>query len=169
MSRGALVVVGLTSAKDIVTETTMCIAEVADANKISKRKKQEKIEPLYNKVLFMSAPIGISQLARVNLVHLARRASRVGTQTPCSHVLDLAYLDDEEAKKSMATLQTLTQGEYHVTIVAPENFTTFTSLLPSAAVGTGQVCGLIEPLQKITARPHGQMIYGKAMDPAMSK
>ncbi|KAI6006117.1 GH3 auxin-responsive promoter-domain-containing protein [Pisolithus albus] len=119
--------------------------------KISKRKKQEKIEPLYNKVLFMSAPIGISQLARVNLVHLARRASR-------SHVLDLAYLDDEEAKK------TLTQGEYHVTIVAPENFTTFTSLLPC----TGQVCGLIEPLQKITTRPHGQMIYGKAMDPAMS-
>lgn len=223
----------------------------------------------------MSAPIRVPQLARVNLVHLARRPAQVRTQTPCvtrflterasqtdtqpsipiephprSRLLRrslqtvkytsyfflsatvgvlaigagffihdaFTYTDrhvdrvpvsplalhperggpknlpvvkallgdeeDEEAKKlsekpklvivgggwgSVATLQTLTQGDYHVTVIAPENFTTFTPLLPSAAVGTVQVRSLIEPLRKIIARLHGQMIYGKAMDLVMSE
>ncbi|KAG6331259.1 hypothetical protein ID866_7829 [Astraeus odoratus] len=92
--------------------------------------------------------------------------------------------EDEEARKlnekpklvivgggwgTISTLQTLLPGEYHVTIVAPETFTTFTPLLPSAAVGTVQIRSLIEPLRKIIARLHGQMIHGKAVDLAMSE
>lgn len=96
----------------------------------------------------------------------------------------LADEEDEEAKKlsekpklvivgggwgSVATLQTLATGEYHVIVVAPENFTTFTPLLPSAAVGTVQIRSLIEPMRKIIARLHGQMIHGKAVDLVMSE
>ncbi|KAL4077285.1 pyridine nucleotide-disulfide oxidoreductase-domain-containing protein [Scleroderma yunnanense] len=96
----------------------------------------------------------------------------------------LADEEDEEARKlaekpklvvvgggwgSIAALKALVPGEYHVIIVAPETFTTFTPLLPSAAVGTVQIRSLIEPLRKILARLRGQMVLGKAVDLAMSQ
>ncbi|KAK7047797.1 hypothetical protein VNI00_006125 [Paramarasmius palmivorus] len=87
--------------------------------------------------------------------------------------------EDEETKKlaekpklvivgggwgAMGTLQTLHPGDYHVTIVSSETFTTFTPLLPSAAVGTVQVRSLIEPIRKIIARLRGHFVAGKAVD-----
>ncbi|KAJ4487664.1 hypothetical protein J3R30DRAFT_3430235 [Lentinula aciculospora] len=65
---------------------------------------------------------------------------------------------------AMGVLQTLHLGDYHVTVVSNETFTTFTPLLPSAAVGTVQVRSLIEPLRKIVARPRGHFVNGKAID-----
>ncbi|KAI5124302.1 hypothetical protein M0805_008910 [Coniferiporia weirii] len=70
---------------------------------------------------------------------------------------------------AMGILQTLNPGDYHVTLISPETFTTFTPLLPSAAVGTVQVRSLIEPLRKIVARLHGHYIYGKAIDLVMGE
>ncbi|KIJ69108.1 hypothetical protein HYDPIDRAFT_144787 [Hydnomerulius pinastri MD-312] len=96
----------------------------------------------------------------------------------------LADEEDEEAKKlngkpklvivgggwgAVSVLQTLSPGDYHVTVVTSETFTTFTPLLPSAAVGTVQVRSLIEPIRKIIARLRGQMVCGKAMDLVMSE
>ncbi|KAJ7438507.1 hypothetical protein FB451DRAFT_1448156 [Mycena latifolia] len=46
-------------------------------------------------------------------------------------------------------------------------FTTFTPLLPSAAVGT--VRSLIEPIRKIIARLRGHFVQGKAVDLVMSE
>ncbi|KAJ6624528.1 hypothetical protein B0H10DRAFT_725699 [Mycena sp. CBHHK59/15] len=70
---------------------------------------------------------------------------------------------------AMATLQSLYCGDYHVTVVSSETFTTFTPLLPSAAVGTVQVRSLIEPIRKIIARLRGHFIQGKAVDLVMSE
>ncbi|KAJ7744948.1 hypothetical protein DFH07DRAFT_19376 [Mycena maculata] len=92
--------------------------------------------------------------------------------------------EDEEQKKlaskprliilgggwgAMATLQSLYVGDYHVTVVSSETFTTFTPLLPSAAVGTVQVRSLIEPIRKIIARLRGHFVQGKAVDLVMSE
>ncbi|CAK5265079.1 unnamed protein product [Mycena citricolor] len=65
---------------------------------------------------------------------------------------------------AMATLDGLHVGDYHVTVVSSETFTTFTPLLPSAAVGTVQVRSLIEPIRKVIARLRGHFVYGKAVD-----
>ncbi|KAJ4478506.1 pyridine nucleotide-disulfide oxidoreductase-domain-containing protein [Lentinula aciculospora] len=65
---------------------------------------------------------------------------------------------------AMGVLQTLHLGDYHVTVVSNETFTTFTPLLSSAAVGTVQVRSLIEPLRKIVARLRGHFVNGKAID-----
>ncbi|EEB92071.1 hypothetical protein MPER_09473, partial [Moniliophthora perniciosa FA553] len=65
---------------------------------------------------------------------------------------------------AMGALQTLHPGDYHVTIVSAETFTTFTPLLPSAAVGTVQVRSLIEPIRKVIARLRGHFVAGKAVD-----
>ncbi|TDL25012.1 nucleotide-binding domain-containing protein [Rickenella mellea] len=65
---------------------------------------------------------------------------------------------------AMSVLRYLHPGDYHVVLIAPENFTTFTPLLPSAAVGTVQIRSLIEPLRKILARLRGHYIQGKAVD-----
>ncbi|KAF9246409.1 nucleotide-binding domain-containing protein [Melanogaster broomeanus] len=96
----------------------------------------------------------------------------------------LGDVEDEEARKlnekprlvivgagwgAVSILQNLSLGEYHVTVVAAETFTTFTPLLPSAAVGTVQVRSLIEPVRKIIARLRGQLICGKATDLVMSE
>ncbi|KAJ7085784.1 hypothetical protein B0H15DRAFT_369914 [Mycena belliarum] len=70
---------------------------------------------------------------------------------------------------AMATLQALYSGDYHVTVVSTETFTTFTPLLPSAAVGTVQVRSLIEPIRKIIARLRGHFVQGKAVDLVMSE
>ncbi|KAH7910637.1 nucleotide-binding domain-containing protein [Hygrophoropsis aurantiaca] len=92
--------------------------------------------------------------------------------------------EDDEAKKlsakprlviigggwgAISALQSMNPGEYHVTVVATETFTTFTPLLPSAAVGTVQIRSLIEPIRKIIARLRGHFISGKAVDLVMSE
>jgi NADH dehydrogenase len=70
---------------------------------------------------------------------------------------------------AVSLLKTLRPGEYHITLVAPDTFTHFTPLLPSAAVGTVQVRSLIEPLRKLLARLSGQFMQGKAVDLVMSE
>jgi len=84
----------------------------------------------------------------------------------------------------MGVLQKLYPGYFHVTVVSPDTFTTFTPLLPckcssfsgtvvdfsslfgylAAAVGTVQVRSLVEPIRKIIARLRGHFIQGKAVD-----
>ncbi|KIJ35788.1 hypothetical protein M422DRAFT_261974 [Sphaerobolus stellatus SS14] len=66
--------------------------------------------------------------------------------------------------RAVSLLNTLQKGSYQVVVVAPETFTTFTPLLPSAAVGTVQVRTLVEPLRKIIARLRGYFVQGKAVD-----
>ncbi|EMD38098.1 hypothetical protein CERSUDRAFT_113234 [Gelatoporia subvermispora B] len=70
---------------------------------------------------------------------------------------------------AVGILQSLRPGDYHVTVVSPETFTTFTPLLPSAAVGTVQVRSLVEPLRKIIARLRGHFLNAKAVDLVMSE
>ncbi|KAF9652862.1 nucleotide-binding domain-containing protein [Thelephora ganbajun] len=70
---------------------------------------------------------------------------------------------------AVGLLSKLSLGDYHVTLISPDTFTTFTPLLPSAAVGTVQVRSLIEPLRKIIARLEGHFISGKAVDLVMSE
>ncbi|KAK0196741.1 hypothetical protein F5146DRAFT_1012772 [Armillaria mellea] len=92
--------------------------------------------------------------------------------------------DDEEHKKlaekpklvivgggwgAMGVLQKLYPGDYNITVVSSETFTTFTPLLPSAAVGTVQVRSLVEPIRKIIARLRGHFVQGKAVDLSMSE
>ncbi|KAG6865943.1 hypothetical protein C0991_010444, partial [Blastosporella zonata] len=70
---------------------------------------------------------------------------------------------------AMGVLKTLNVGDYHVTVVSAETFTTFTPLLPSAVVGTVQVRSLIEPIRKIIARLRGHFVQGKAIDLCMKE
>ncbi|CAG7851984.1 External alternative NAD(P)H-ubiquinone oxidoreductase B1, mitochondrial; AltName: Full=External alternative NADH dehydrogenase NDB1; AltName: Full=NADH:ubiquinone reductase (non-electrogenic) NDB1; Flags: Precursor [Serendipita indica DSM 11827] len=70
---------------------------------------------------------------------------------------------------AIGLLKTLNPGDYHVTVIAPETFTTFTPLLPSAAVSTVQVRSLIEPIRKIIARVRGHFLNGYAVDLVMSE
>ncbi|OAX41706.1 nucleotide-binding domain-containing protein [Rhizopogon vinicolor AM-OR11-026] len=70
---------------------------------------------------------------------------------------------------AVSVLDMLSFGDYHVTVVTPETFTTFTPLLPSAAVGTVQVRSLVEPIRKIIARLRGHFIVAKAVDLVMSE
>ncbi|EKM55109.1 uncharacterized protein PHACADRAFT_183946 [Phanerochaete carnosa HHB-10118-sp] len=96
----------------------------------------------------------------------------------------LSDVEDEEASElrtkphlvivgggwgAMGVLNTLNPGDYHVTVVSPETYTTFTPLLPSAAVGTVQVRSLVEPLRKIVARLRGHVLNAKAVDLVMSE
>ncbi|RPD66620.1 nucleotide-binding domain-containing protein [Lentinus tigrinus ALCF2SS1-7] len=70
---------------------------------------------------------------------------------------------------AVGVLDKLNPGDYHVTIVSPETYTTFTPLLPSAAVGTVSVRSLVEPLRKIAARLRGHLINARAVDLVMSE
>ncbi|KAG2020046.1 mitochondrial NADH dehydrogenase [Coprinopsis cinerea AmutBmut pab1-1] len=69
---------------------------------------------------------------------------------------------------AMGVLKTLYPGDYHVTVVSTDTYTTFTPLLPSAAVGTVSVRSLIEPIRKLIARLRGHFIAGKAVDLVMN-
>ncbi|THH28918.1 hypothetical protein EUX98_g5271 [Antrodiella citrinella] len=62
---------------------------------------------------------------------------------------------------AVGVLSSLRPGEYHVTLISPETYNTFTPLLPSAAVGTVSVRSLVEPLRKILARLRGHLINAK--------
>ncbi|KAJ8483076.1 hypothetical protein ONZ51_g4945 [Trametes cubensis] len=70
---------------------------------------------------------------------------------------------------AVGVIDKLSPGDYHVTIVSPETYTTFTPLLPSAAVGTVSVRSLVEPLRKIAARLKGHLINARAIDLVMSE
>ncbi|KAI9571431.1 hypothetical protein HD554DRAFT_2236432 [Boletus coccyginus] len=123
-------------------------------------------------------------IERVPVSPLALHPERGGPKNlPIVNVL-LADEEDEEFRKlnekpklvivgggwgAVSVLQNLSLGDYHVTVVTAETFTTFTPLLPSAAVGTVQVRSLVEPIRKVIARLHGQMIRGKATDLVMSQ
>ncbi|OBZ65801.1 External alternative NAD(P)H-ubiquinone oxidoreductase B1, mitochondrial [Grifola frondosa] len=70
---------------------------------------------------------------------------------------------------AVGILKSLRPGDYHVTVVSPETYTTFTPLLPSAAVGTVSVRSLVEPLRKIAARLRGHLMCARAVDIVMSE
>ncbi|KIJ41323.1 hypothetical protein M422DRAFT_60486 [Sphaerobolus stellatus SS14] len=70
---------------------------------------------------------------------------------------------------AVSLLNTLSKGAYQVVLVAPETFTTFTPLLPSAAVGTVHIHSLIEPLRKVISRLRGYFVQGKAVDLVMNE
>ena len=85
----------------------------------------------------------------------------------------------------MGVLQSLTPGDYHVTVVSTDTYTIFTPLLPcqkflisyhtltkstlAAAVGTVSVRSLVEPIRKFLARLHGHFVQAKAVDIVMSE
>ncbi|KDR73557.1 hypothetical protein GALMADRAFT_251296 [Galerina marginata CBS 339.88] len=121
---------------------------------------------------------------RVPVSPLALNPERGGPKNlPVARVL-VDDEEDEEAKLlaekprlviigggwgAMGVLQTLSPGDYHITVVASETYTTFTPLLPSAAVGTVSVRSLIEPIRKVLARLRGHFVQGKAVDLVMSQ
>jgi len=85
----------------------------------------------------------------------------------------------------MGVLQSLHPGDYHVTVVSSDTYTTFTPLLPcenyffclhslftfpvAAAVGTVSVRSLIEPIRKVLARLRGHFVQAKAVDLVLSE
>jgi hypothetical protein len=99
--------------------------------------------------------------------------------------------------QGVGLLKTLHDGDYNVTVVAPQNYSLFvrtlpsighrsrllrcwttscwhafgtfaqTPLLPSATVGTVEVRSLVEPLRRTLARLRGGFIQAKAIDLAM--
>ncbi|GJF00393.1 nucleotide-binding domain-containing protein [Phanerochaete sordida] len=70
---------------------------------------------------------------------------------------------------AVGVLQTIKPEDYHVTVISPETYNTFTPLLPSAAVGTIMVRSLVEPLRKIVARLRGHVLNAKAVDLVMGE
>ncbi|KAF4576647.1 hypothetical protein EYR36_000755 [Pleurotus pulmonarius] len=138
-------------------------------------------------VLFLGAGIFVhdaftytdKHVERVPVSPLALHPERGGPKNlPVAKVLVADEEDEENVKLAhkpklvivgggwgaMGVLETLHPGDYHVTIVSPETFTTFTPLLPSAAVGTVQFRSLIEPIRKIIARLRGHFVQAKAID-----
>ena len=87
----------------------------------------------------------------------------------------------------MGVLQSLSPGDYHVTVVSTDTYTIFTPLLPcqrsshlhvrqitnlyplAAAVGTVSVRSLVEPIRKFLARLRGHFVQAKAVDIVMSE
>jgi NADH dehydrogenase len=65
---------------------------------------------------------------------------------------------------SVALLKQLYAGEYHVTVVSPENHFLFTPMLPSATVGTLELRSLVEPVRRIVQRVNGHFIKASAED-----
>lgn len=65
--------------------------KVADANKISKRKKQEKIEPLFNKVGFHRIPRHFVCSLTSFAVRETRRMAFVQSQEECTLGMHIAY------------------------------------------------------------------------------
>lgn len=65
---------------------------------------------------------------------------------------------------SVSLLKTLDPGEYHVTVVSPENYFLFTPMLPSATVGTLGLRSLVEPVRVIVQRIRGHFLRAEAVD-----
>ena len=66
---------------------------------------------------------------------------------------------------SVALLKQLDVGEYHVTVVSPENHFLFTPMLPSATVGTLELRSLVEPIRQIVKRVRGHFMKASAVVP----
>lgn len=65
---------------------------------------------------------------------------------------------------SVSLLKSLDPGEYHVTVVSPENYFLFTPMLPSATVGTLGLRSLVEPIRLIVQRVRGHFLRAEAVD-----
>lgn len=65
---------------------------------------------------------------------------------------------------SVSLLKSLDPGEYHVTVVSPENYFLFTPMLPSATVGTLGLRSLVEPVRVIVQRIRGHFLRAEAVD-----
>lgn len=65
---------------------------------------------------------------------------------------------------SVAMMKELNPCDYHVTVVAPENYFLFTPMLPSATVGTLEFRSLVEPIRKIVSRLRGHFLKAEAID-----
>lgn len=65
---------------------------------------------------------------------------------------------------SVAMMKELNPCDYHVTVVAPENYFLFTPMLPSATVGTLEFRSLVEPIRKIVSRLKGHFLKAEAID-----
>lgn len=63
---------------------------------------------------------------------------------------------------SVALLKNLNPDNYHVTVVASNNYFLYTPLLPSATVGTLELRSLTEPVRRIVARVRGHFLQAKA-------
>lgn len=121
---------------------------------------------------------------RVPINPLALNPERGGPKNlPIARVL-LSDEEDEEMRKladkprlviigagwgAVGVLKNLNPGDYHITVISPDTFNTFTPLLPSAAVGTVSIRSLIEPMRKVIARLRGHFVSAKAVDLVMSE
>lgn len=65
---------------------------------------------------------------------------------------------------SVAMLKELKAGDYHVTVVSPENYFLFTPMLPSATVGTLELRSLVEPVRRIVHKLRGHFLRAQAVD-----
>ena len=65
---------------------------------------------------------------------------------------------------SVAMLKELRAGDYHVTVVSPENYFLFTPMLPSATVGTLELRSLVEPVRRIVHKLRGHFLRAQAVD-----
>ena len=70
---------------------------------------------------------------------------------------------------SVAMMKELNPCDYHVTVVAPENYFLFTPMLPSATVGTLEFRSLVEPIRKIVSRLKGHFLKAEAIDVEFSE
>lgn len=70
---------------------------------------------------------------------------------------------------SVSLLKSLDPGEYHVTVVSPENYFLFTPMLPSATVGTLGLRSLVEPVRVIVQRIRGHFMRAAAVDVELSE
>ncbi|KAI5861616.1 hypothetical protein GGS23DRAFT_598393 [Durotheca rogersii] len=93
-----------------------------------------------------------------------------------------ALLDDDETEESrqrktkphlvilgggwgsVALLKQLKPGDYHVTVISPNNYFLFTPMLPSATVGTLEMRSLVEPIRRILSRVGGSFLRASAED-----
>jgi NADH dehydrogenase len=65
---------------------------------------------------------------------------------------------------SVAMLKELHPGDYHVTVVSPDNYFLFTPMLPSATVGTLELRSLAEPVRRIVNRLRGHFLRAEAVE-----
>lgn len=65
---------------------------------------------------------------------------------------------------SVALLKELNAGDYHVSVISPNNHFLFTPMLPSATVGTLEFRSLVEPVRRIVHRVRGHFLKAEAVD-----
>jgi NADH dehydrogenase len=65
---------------------------------------------------------------------------------------------------SVALLKTINPGDYHITVISPNNYFLFTPMLPSATVGTLGLRSLVEPVRLIVQRVGGHFLRAEAVD-----